>query len=84
MKGYEAERIARTEVARGVNNGALVGYKEMGIEIVEFYYNGGDCSLCSPHHGETMTIDEAMNLIPLHPNCYCFWLSRPDLTKKDL
>ena len=84
MKGFEAERIARTEVARGVTNGALSGYTEMGIEIVEFYYNGGDCSICADHHGELMTIGEAMGMIPLHPNCYCFWLSRPDLTSKKI
>jgi len=84
MKGYEAERIARTEVARGVNNGALVGYKEMKIEVVEFYANAGCCPICAAHHGELMTIDEAMNLIPLHPNCYCFWLPRPDITRKRL
>lgn len=81
MKGYEAERIARTEVARGVNNGALVGYANMGIEIVEYYANAGACPMCEAHHGELMTIDQAMNYIPLHPNCYCFWLSRPDITK---
>jgi len=84
MKGYEAERIARTEVARGVTNGALSGYTEMGIEIVEFYANAGACPICEAHHGDLMTIDEAMGLIPLHPNCYCFWLSRPDLTSKKI
>ena len=82
MKGYEAERIARTEVARGTNNGALVGYKEMDVEMVEWYANAGACPECQAHHGETMTVGEAMNMIPLHPNCYCFWLPRPDLGKK--
>ena len=82
MKGYEAERIARTEVARGVNNGALVGYDNMGIKIVEYYANAGACPICAAHHGDLMTIDEAMNYIPLHPNCYCFWVSRPDITNK--
>jgi len=82
MKGYEAERIARTEVARGVTNGALVGYDSMGVQMVEYYANAGACPICEAHHGDIMTIDEAMGLIPLHPNCYCFWVARPDLTKK--
>jgi len=81
MKGYEAERIARTEVARGTNNGALMGYKSMAVEMVEFFANAGACVECQAHHGEIMTIDEAMNMIPLHPNCYCFWLPRPDKSK---
>lgn len=84
MKGYEAERIARTEVSRGVNNGALVGYKSMGIQIVEFYANAGCCPICDAHQGELMTIDQAMNYIPVHPNCYCFWISRPDITNKNI
>ena len=45
MKGYEAERIARTEVSRGVNNGALTGYDSMGIEVVEYYANAGACPM---------------------------------------
>ena len=81
MKGYEAERIARTEVARGTNNGALVGYGDMGIKIVEYYANAGACPICAAHHGELMTLEEAMGLLPLHPNCYCFWLPRPDIEK---
>ena len=80
MKGHEAERIARTEVARGTNNGALVGYDSMEVAVVEYYANAGACPECEAHHGDLMTVDEAMNYIPLHPNCYCFWLPRPDIT----
>jgi SPP1 gp7 family putative phage head morphogenesis protein len=84
MKGYEAERIARTEVARGVSEGALIGYDSMGVEIVEFYANAGACPVCSGYHGELMTLGEATGNIPVHPNCYCFWLPRPDIENKNV
>lgn len=84
MKGYEADRIARTEVSRGVNNGALVGYNDMGVKVVEYYANPGACPMCQAHHGDIKSMDEAFNLIPLHPNCDCFWLPRPDITSKNI
>lgn len=80
FKGYEAERIARTEIARGVNTGAITGYKEMGIGMAEWYANSGACPLCQIHHGELLTVNKALTTLPFHPNCYCFWLPRPDIT----
>ena len=35
MAQYETERIARTEIARGVVNGSLLGYGQMDVEKVE-------------------------------------------------
>lgn len=84
FKGWEAERIARTEVARGVSEGALSGYREMGVETVEYYANTGACPQCEVHHGELMTADRASGFIPVHPNCYCFWLPRPDITNRNI
>jgi len=84
MATWESERIARTEVARGVVNGSLLGYKQMDVEIVEWVTNEGSCELCDAMQGELMSIEEAMGSIPLHPNCYCFWIPRPDLNKKPI
>ncbi|OPL13700.1 MAG: hypothetical protein AVO39_10200 [delta proteobacterium MLS_D] len=84
FRGYEAERIARTEIARGTNNGALVGYDGMGIKVVEIYSNPGACPLCRARHGDLMSIDQATNTLPLHPNCYCFWLPRADITNPNV
>jgi len=84
VKGFEAERIARTEVSRGVNNGALIGYDNMGVKVVEYYANAGACPICDAHQGDLMTLDQAMNFIPVHPNCYCFWLPRPDIANKNV
>ena len=85
MAAYETERIARTEVARGVVNGSLLGYGQMEVEKVEFVSNAGACTeLCEPLNGTIMTLSEAKGLIPVHPNCECFWIPRPDLNKKKL
>jgi SPP1 gp7 family putative phage head morphogenesis protein len=84
FSGYEAERIARTEVARATNAGAISGYKSMGIEIAEVVANAGACPICAARNGELRPTDQAMQDLPRHPNCYCFWIPRPDLTKGDV
>ncbi len=80
FKGFEAERIARTEIARGANTGAIVGYREMGIKMAEVVANAGACSICQMRTGELVPTDKAMQVLPRHPNCYCFWIPRPDMT----
>lgn len=79
FKGYEAERIARTEIARGVNTGAIAGYKEMGVGVAEVIANAGACPICAALNGELYPTDKAMQVLPRHPNCYCFWIPRPDM-----
>ena len=83
FKGWEAERIARTEIARGVDTGAVTGYKEMGIGVAEVYANAGACPICAALNGELWTVDKAMQVLPRHPNCYCFWLPRPDIKRPE-
>ena len=80
FSGYEAERFARTETSRGVNNGALLGYQQMGVQVVELYNNPGACPICSAMSGDLMTVARAMGYIPVHPNCYCFWIARTEIT----
>lgn len=77
FSGWEADRIARTEISRGVVNGSLSAYGQEGVEYVEYYANAGACPICEASHLEVMTLNEATGLIPQHPNCYCFWLPRP-------
>lgn len=46
------------------------------VELHAEYVTADDedvCELCSPHHGETMTITKARGLIPQHPRCRCIW-----------
>lgn len=83
FRGWEAERIARTEIARGANTGAIVGYREMGIKTAEVVANAGACPICAALNGELYPVDKAMQVLPRHPNCYCFWIPRPDITRPD-
>lgn len=74
LSHYEAERIARTELARAANAARLQGYRGR-IEIVKWNlgpaYKGG--CVCGDNAGEH-TIDEALGMaMPAHPNCDCYW-----------
>lgn len=84
FKGWEAERVARTEVARATNAGAITGYKEMGIGVAEVVANAGACPKCAALNGELYPTDQAMRVLPRHPNCYCFWIPRPDITNPNV
>lgn len=70
--GYTAERIARTEIMYGLNEGALERYKEDDIEKVQWLAGPDDriCEDCEEMDGTIYPIDEAPEL-PLHPNCRC-------------
>lgn len=76
---YEAERIARTELAKAANAGRLMGYQGRVTHVVWVLgptYNGG-CA-CGEMAG-TYTLEEAAGLsMPLHPNCDCLWRPATD------
>jgi len=84
FKGWEAERIARTEIARATNAGAISGYREMGVGVAEVVANAGACTKCAALNGELYPTDQAMRVLPRHPNCYCFWIPRPDITSGNI
>lgn len=77
---YEAERIARTELAKAANTGRLLGYKGRAAFVVWVLgptYRGG-CE-CGDFAGKVYTLDEAMGMsMPLHPNCDCMWRPATD------
>lgn len=69
-----AEMIARTEHARAINTGTMQAYTNQGVTQVNIL-TAGDSNVCddclyeeseNPH-----TIEEAMSLLPMHPNCRC-------------
>jgi SPP1 gp7 family putative phage head morphogenesis protein len=70
-----ANRIARTEIISASNFGAVEGYKEVGVEKVEFYtaMDERTCELCDTYHEQIFGIGEGMTP-PLHPNCRCVLL----------
>lgn len=73
-----AKRIARTEIITASNQGALEGYKEVGVAEVEFYaaLDERTCAICMSLHGEIFPIEDSTNLITgtTHPNCRCVLL----------
>jgi len=74
-----ATMVARTEVIAASAEGNLTGYKELGVEKVEWYTaldeRSEDCDICSSQHETIYTIAESRGRIPAHPNCRCVWLS---------
>ncbi len=75
-----AEVLARTEVISAHAEASLNAYEEAGIEGVEVeaeWSTAGDdrvCPECEDYEGKTFAMNEARNLIPLHPNCRCAWI----------
>ncbi len=71
-----AHTVARTETIRASNFGALQGYKDAGVEMVEFYVSLDEstCEECEVLSGKHFTPSEAEGLIPVHPNCRCTYL----------
>jgi len=86
VDGYKnrGTAIARTEVVRAFNEGALDGYENMGVKAigvqVEWTVSGlghtalgnpSPCHKCAPLAGLVLTVEEARGLLPRHPNCMC-------------
>jgi SPP1 gp7 family putative phage head morphogenesis protein len=79
MSGYEAERIARTEVLRAANEGRLRAYHAEGVGRVEFVAADDErtCPECNAEDGKELTLAEAGGLLPLHPQCRCTYIPIP-------
>lgn len=78
---YEIDRseaIARTEVIRASNAGALKQFTESGTEKVRWVaaLSERTCDLCEEKNGmifEAAEVNE--DTIPLHPSCRCSWVA---------
>lgn len=72
-----AEMLARTEIIRAHHKGAIQEMRNWAIEgvhvLAEFSTAGDDrvCEQCGNLQGNIYTLDEAENLIPVHPMCRC-------------
>ncbi|MHA2067997.1 MAG: phage minor head protein [Candidatus Thorarchaeota archaeon] len=75
-----AEIMARTEIIRAHHQAMIQEYMNWGVEgvtILAEWKTAGDhrvCERCEAHEGETFTLEVAMNMIPLHPQCRCLAL----------
>lgn len=76
--------IARTEVIHGYNEASLNRYEQiLGSEgeleaVVEFQTAGDSrvCPQCQTLAGSIYTVQDARNVIPVHPACRCTWIPR--------
>lgn len=75
-----AELLARTEIIRAHHKGMIQEFRNWGVEGVQVlaeFRTAGDrrvCDICSSMQGNTYTLDEAENIIPVHPLCRCIVL----------
>ena len=84
-----AEVLARTETIRAHHSANIGEYRAagvMGIKIQVEYLTAGDdrvCKRCSPLDKKIFSVDEAENLIPVHPQCRCVALPHIPKDKKE-
>lgn len=76
FSSVRAERIARTEIMQASSQGAIEGYRDTGVEDVEFYcaLDERTCPDCYGLHQEVFSIPDSEGIITVHPNCRCVWL----------
>jgi len=75
-----AEVLARTEIIRAHAEAQLQEFKNWkvaGVTVKAEWVTAGDnrvCQQCADLEGSVFTIDQARNMIPLHPQCRCAWI----------
>ncbi|KKL62939.1 hypothetical protein LCGC14_2180130 [marine sediment metagenome] len=75
-----AQILARTEIIRAHAEGQLQEFKNwgiLGVSVKAEWVTAGDarvCADCAANEGSVYTIEEAIGLIPLHPQCRCIWV----------
>lgn len=70
-----AHRLVRTETINYMNRSALRGYKDAGVEKVQWWAAEDErtCEICGANHEKEYDIDKAP-ILPCHPGCRCTWL----------
>jgi len=75
-----AEMLARTETIRAHHQGMMQEYRNwqlQGVVLMAELSTANDdrvCAICAGLEGQVFSLDEAQNLIPLHPMCRCIML----------
>lgn len=72
LKGWEAERLARTEMSFAANWGSVDEYAAQGVTYVEPLISALACSVCQAHSGKRIPILQAVpgvTIPPFHPHC---------------
>lgn len=63
--------ITRTESARAQNYGFVTAMESFGVDQFEFSAYPGCCEACQDLDGNKFGMDQADEIIPVHPNCRC-------------
>lgn len=75
-----AVMIARTETIRAHSQGLVQEAKNwgvVGLKVKAEFVSAGDsrvCEKCASLEGRLFSLDEAMNLLPYHPQCRCTFI----------
>ncbi|HEY9016239.1 MAG TPA: hypothetical protein VIM84_14395, partial [Gemmatimonadales bacterium] len=70
-KGYEFERLARTEAAFAAEAATREQLSEYGVSLVKILLAAGACPICQGYENQLIPIEETDSLPPYHPNCAC-------------
>lgn len=70
-----ANMVAQTETSWAANQGRLDAYKESDlVKNVKWISKSAPCADCGAMRGRVLTLEEATNMIPLHPHCRCSYI----------
>jgi SPP1 gp7 family putative phage head morphogenesis protein len=80
-----ANSVARTEVSKAYAQGKIEGYKQSGVVTKVQFSPAADertCPECSILDGAQYTLEDGVDIIPVHVCCRCSWI--PILKTDDL
>lgn len=70
-----SELVARTETSWAANQGRLDAYKQSDlVKNVRWISKSNPCADCGAMRGRILNLEEATNMIPLHPHCRCSYV----------
>lgn len=70
-KGWEFQRLARTESAFAAGAGARDQMQDLGVQRVEVMISASACEICQGYEGQVFDVGDTDNQPPYHPNCLC-------------
>jgi len=70
-----SQMVAQTETSWAANQGRLDAYKQSDlVKNVKWITRFNPCDYCASLRGRILTLDEATNMIPVHPHCHCSYV----------
>lgn len=79
-----ARTIARTEGQRVLSEAQIIGFEEANVKTLIWFALVGHDEECAEFQGQEFPIQNTHGLQPLHPNCRCGWLPKPEEARRQL